>query len=107
MTEADYMREAIKGNQIIPARKSMASEFISLHRRPYNKQVFIDAFVDKNTKGWVMTKVVSSSEIMQVLGSASEKMRLSRKGETVKSIAEDAAELVNTILKTEQEAKKK
>ncbi len=107
MTEADYMREAIKGNQIIPARKSMASEFISLRRRPYNKQVFIDAFVDKNTKGWVMTKVVSSSEIMQVLGSASEKMRLNRKGETVKGIAEDAAELVNTILKTEQEAKKK
>ena len=104
--EPDYQREAIKGNQIVPSRKSMAKEFVSFDMPPRNKQVIIDALTDKNTVGWVMPKVVCSSEIMQVLGSATEKMRLNRKGESVESIAEDASELVNTILKTEKKDKK-
>ncbi len=96
MTNADFQSQAAHRTQIIPARKSVADEYLKIDRPPRNKQVFLDAIADS----WTSPKVSCAPEIKKILDSSAEKMRLGK--EPVKKIADETVPVVDRFLQAEK-----
>ncbi|MBP5738886.1 MAG: sugar ABC transporter substrate-binding protein [Abditibacteriota bacterium] len=92
ITNGDWQKTAIESSQVIPSRKSVTKEFLTVDRPPRNKQAFIDAI----DYGVGSLKVPCGPEIESVMNSAIDKMFLGR--EPVKQIADDLVPTVNKML---------
>ncbi|MBO7393478.1 MAG: sugar ABC transporter substrate-binding protein, partial [Abditibacteriota bacterium] len=92
ITNGDWQKTAIESSQVIPSRKSVTKEFLTVDRPPRNKQAFIDAI----DYGVGSLKVPCGPEIESVMNSAIDKMFLGR--EPVKQIADDLVPTVDKML---------
>ena len=92
MAEPTLQQAAIHNTQGIPARKSLAKEFLAVDRPPRNKQAFIDAI----DFGRSTPKVSCWPEVNSLINSALQKMLLGK--EPVKQIADDLVPTVDKML---------